>query len=942
QDILLLAHTNAHVDELNRRCQEHRRRQGLLRGAGVPIYHDRDGDEYEERVYLGDVVVFKDNSRRYGVGSYSNPAVENTQINNGRRGLVIDVVPVSVYGPLIKVKLDNGRNTASIPVKEFRKIRLGYVSTNFGFQGGTARRVITIAGGPMQDLPASYVQMTRSIAETEIYTTQALAPDLINLAESPLADQMSQRPEDRFATEFFWDYQIAAEPDHEVRLQKVLYDWFALCGDAPGDTAVVASDEDAARVNQEIHAKRLQEAKLDEHQRWDKRDGRVTHVAGDITSVVSCGTRFLLNDRVCVRQNKSEDKTGQRQQASPLGTIIRFSIENRKQAVDTARIHVLLDSGEMTSVSIAGSGRQPSLSHAWALTPEQAAGCRFTNVLEVVPEPKQRKLLKFRGQRFAIGTQIRFTGDQRAPAIIKGEGEILATENMRGRIRDVDVENCMLLVQLDGGKTITVLASKYSPPSIERLSTDWQQIKSKFPHLSRDELRNRLTDDAFKSYVEAEKSQARLQEVARQQAKLEQQRRLRRREKQRQAELLEKRELQASATEVRTQPLEEQATAVPRMAAASTRHQDEQPLPSHSNAAEPTAEPLAKPLNQVARSPKTRDVPSTEPSPAVPLRPMETEKRLKRIDSVEEEVSRVRTRFAACVSAAKAEVTKLADDLRRHVETRIGLARSELDAQEEQLSERRRELRLVTNAGFDVKTDSGSEHAIDTKYRLDGYEVELQHQATRLENDVASVVGELTAVCTGSIWDREPSRDDISEAGYERLLRELREEKERLLKRLAELQESIEADSRQSNSPFHVEPIFEIEKPLATVYNPPAHLLVGLKRGRQSFFDEPQYEAKRTFRYTDSAPAAAAASNISAVSHTPVANYQPGYAPTASVASPAAYNSDLAGAAQQMHNQRMAASSQQSAFPHAYSPTFTSTTVQTTVRHTYLPGAQQH
>ena len=189
---MILAHTNEHVSKLNRQCQRVRVEKGFLRGDSVKITDEQTGVRIEDRVYVGDSVVFTKNAPQYQVRD-----VNYFGIDNGTRGKVIGIGKKN-NKPHIHVQLnDKEKTTTLIPTEQFKAVRLGYSSTNFKIQGDTVDHTILIAGGPMQDLPSSYVQFTRARRSTHIFTTTQLLPDLDNIEEAPLVEQMRRRPETR-------------------------------------------------------------------------------------------------------------------------------------------------------------------------------------------------------------------------------------------------------------------------------------------------------------------------------------------------------------------------------------------------------------------------------------------------------------------------------------------------------------------------------------------------------------------------------------------------------------------------------------------------------------------------------------------------------------------------------------------------------------------------
>ncbi len=185
----ILANTNEICHAANTLCQEHRLRAGTIEASrSIRITDEQNDRVYESNAHLFDRVLFTRNSRgRHGYG-----------VNNGTLGTITAISPFSSE---IAVLLDHG-GTVRINVAKFPHIRLGYAMTTYKAQGASIPKVYAIVGGQLQNLPASYVQATRAIEGTQFYTTRdLLQPDFSDLTKSPLAKQMSRRPDLRLASE---------------------------------------------------------------------------------------------------------------------------------------------------------------------------------------------------------------------------------------------------------------------------------------------------------------------------------------------------------------------------------------------------------------------------------------------------------------------------------------------------------------------------------------------------------------------------------------------------------------------------------------------------------------------------------------------------------------------------------------------------------------------
>lgn len=205
----VLVATNHESEMANHLLQAKRLEAGCLDARHSIEIRDEDpakGIVYVNRVHVGDRILFTRIDRRYGV-------------ENGAVGTVIALKP-SLFRKAIAVKLDDGRR-AIIPVNNFPHMRLGYAYTTHKSQGMTLRRAFVLVGGPMQDLPISYVQASRASHETRFYTEKALLDEYLEEVEgSPLAKQMAQTPDLTLASDLLPnanDDQALATPLSELQ-----------------------------------------------------------------------------------------------------------------------------------------------------------------------------------------------------------------------------------------------------------------------------------------------------------------------------------------------------------------------------------------------------------------------------------------------------------------------------------------------------------------------------------------------------------------------------------------------------------------------------------------------------------------------------------------------------------------------------------------------------
>ena len=128
----------------------------------------------------------------------------------------------SLFRKSVAVKLDNGRRVI-VPVKDYPHMRLSYSLTTAKSQGVTVPEVFILVGGPMQDLPFSYVQASRAIRDTHFYTEKALLDEYLEEVEdSPLARQMAQTPNLTLASDLSLGSRISLPPSPSTERWRAL------------------------------------------------------------------------------------------------------------------------------------------------------------------------------------------------------------------------------------------------------------------------------------------------------------------------------------------------------------------------------------------------------------------------------------------------------------------------------------------------------------------------------------------------------------------------------------------------------------------------------------------------------------------------------------------------------------------------------------------------
>ncbi|MEO0373019.1 MAG: MobF family relaxase [Cyanobacteria bacterium P01_A01_bin.17] len=155
---IILAGTNLDVFNLNQQAQEARQQAGLLSENSVTV----GGASIREN----DRVLFTRNNR-------------TADVKNGQLGTV-----KRIDGKILSVQLDSGE-VRTINTNSYDHIKLGYAMSTHKAQGDTRQRSYVLVGGTMQDRELSYVQLSRSKAETSLFSDRMESGDaLTRLARS--------------------------------------------------------------------------------------------------------------------------------------------------------------------------------------------------------------------------------------------------------------------------------------------------------------------------------------------------------------------------------------------------------------------------------------------------------------------------------------------------------------------------------------------------------------------------------------------------------------------------------------------------------------------------------------------------------------------------------------------------------------------------------------
>lgn len=151
---VMLANTNAEVYQLNQGARSLLKEKGVIAGLGGEVgIEDRAGASVGNREFLaGDRVVFLRNAK---LGE------DKTPVKNGQTG-TIEKIALARDGKAyeISARQDNGENV-KFRTDEYKAIDHGYALTTHKAQGISADHVSILAGGNMQNLNSTYVQISR-------------------------------------------------------------------------------------------------------------------------------------------------------------------------------------------------------------------------------------------------------------------------------------------------------------------------------------------------------------------------------------------------------------------------------------------------------------------------------------------------------------------------------------------------------------------------------------------------------------------------------------------------------------------------------------------------------------------------------------------------------------------------------------------------------------
>ena len=188
----LLCLENDQVFQANKQCQAKRKAAGHLGKSSIDVvYEAGKGDakkSYEEKVYVGDKVVFRGTSEKKGY-------VKNQ-----------DGIVKSIKGKKVIVELNGKTDAKGKPIRvdvRFRKeelspVSLCYAGTNFKAQGASVEHVVCMLSGTLVDKENCYVALSRFRENLVLLTlNQHLENFADNVEDSPICKGNAQEPYQR-------------------------------------------------------------------------------------------------------------------------------------------------------------------------------------------------------------------------------------------------------------------------------------------------------------------------------------------------------------------------------------------------------------------------------------------------------------------------------------------------------------------------------------------------------------------------------------------------------------------------------------------------------------------------------------------------------------------------------------------------------------------------
>jgi len=245
----MLANTNADVNALNNAAREQLKKDGVLGGYGVEteIENNQRASLGKREFLEGDRVVFGRNAK----------LSTGVKVVNGQTGTIESINMDNDGQQHFSIRRDDSGDLVKVPTSEYKALNHGYALTTDKAQGITADHVSILAGGNMQDLHASYVQLTRMRYGVDV----SCSKDALE------AEMMKHEPTDKMR-----DYAADLAEKNGVELPEGAKDNFRICRDFMNEHAPQQIEDgkpsdpwqrDIANLTDAMSKERIKETSLD-------------------------------------------------------------------------------------------------------------------------------------------------------------------------------------------------------------------------------------------------------------------------------------------------------------------------------------------------------------------------------------------------------------------------------------------------------------------------------------------------------------------------------------------------------------------------------------------------------------------------------------------------------------------------------------------------------
>jgi conjugative relaxase-like TrwC/TraI family protein len=245
----MLANTNADVNALNNAAREQLKKDGVLGGYGVEteIENNQRASLGKREFLEGDRVVFGRNAK----------LSTGVKVVNGQTGTIESINMDNDGQQHFSIRRDDSGDLVNVPTSEYKALNHGYALTTDKAQGITADHVSILAGGNMQDLHASYVQLTRMRYGVDV----SCSKDALE------AEMMKHEPTDKMR-----DYAADLAEKNGVELPEAAKDNFRICRDFMNEHAPQQIDDgkpsdpwqrDISNLTDAMSKERIKETSLD-------------------------------------------------------------------------------------------------------------------------------------------------------------------------------------------------------------------------------------------------------------------------------------------------------------------------------------------------------------------------------------------------------------------------------------------------------------------------------------------------------------------------------------------------------------------------------------------------------------------------------------------------------------------------------------------------------